>query len=367
VFMAGPVPITVILSVQPIAKVKLDAGAQVNGTLKFEYDDPKAFTIEDINIGIKDGKPLKPTFRANFESVKQLKTTFHLVGGLSVRGQINIGPEIVVRVMGVPFTLWPSLQASLGAAVRYDNINGEHCLQGQITGGIGLDVGTRAPLPDLRPWAIMDKGCMGVVNGICRIPKAGKCLFQNMCSGDGQKLCDKLGKDVKKAFDKFTFPKIRDYIKSIRKPDEKVLKSFKKGKCEGVAPPVMITADVTSELTSIPDVEGDFGTDEPGHMLMVNDEITSMDADGYQEYPIYDDETSVIYDEDNLVHIPILDSLNDNDDVDDDVIEENGPDAEIGTDIEETIGSHWKFDGGIDAEMANEDEADEVDQLRSWV
>ena len=61
--------------------------------------------------------------------------------------------------------------------------------------GIGLDIGTKIPIPNQAPSMLVDQGCMASVEAACKMREKPAFIQANlaMCLGEtisGKKLCD---------------------------------------------------------------------------------------------------------------------------------------------------------------------------------
>ena len=164
------------------------------GSISFTYDNPKALTLRDVGINVKDFKPTVSTPKLSIDLDKDIVPEISIKGEVSVMGFLRIGPEITVEVNGMPFTFYPSVHVKLGAGLQYSYTNGKHCVYGEIRGGIGIDAGIKGPLTILSPSVAASSACMAALNAACMAietnPKArvANCIAKQITKKD---LCKK--------------------------------------------------------------------------------------------------------------------------------------------------------------------------------
>ena len=86
------------LPVQPVAFAELHTSVSATGSLSFSYDNPKALTLHDLGIEVKDFNTSVVAPRLTMDLDKNIVPHVSIQGKVQATGFLRIGPEIIVEV-----------------------------------------------------------------------------------------------------------------------------------------------------------------------------------------------------------------------------------------------------------------------------
>lgn len=173
VVMAGPVPLAIEVEVQMIAIMDANVNLDAKFTAEFNYTQNFGFDEITLKAGSKPiwlPKDITPTIRRQFSGEANIKGDF----------SFYIGPEITVKVNGLPLTAALlaklKLEAEFGLSYSTGTDGFQTCVKGSMGISAGLAMKMSTGLPNLKALvASAGAACTGVADGVCESP-AGHAL-----------------------------------------------------------------------------------------------------------------------------------------------------------------------------------------------
>jgi len=198
-YMAGALPIIIVVRVTTVAYVEFEADAEAAGNLSISYTNDEALEIKAARITFS---PKNGTLTPEIDFAKNLHTNIvpelTISAAVSLKGTVRVGPELEVEVNGVPFQFFPSAHFELTGKLSVLN----SCLSGSIVGGVGLYSGMGAGIPAWAesPGSLIDQACTTGLAIACQAGKGINCAVkaatkEDMCKTAKDK-CSKLAKEV---------------------------------------------------------------------------------------------------------------------------------------------------------------------------
>ena len=167
--ITNPEKLPFFLIAEPVAYFEESANAKASGSLSFTYDNANAIDIPYFKIHFDPtSAKLTPEIKINADAHTNIKSTIKANADLSLTGTLRVGPEIVVKVNGIPLKIFSAAKFVLKGDVSYSN----RCLKTKIEGGLGFDAGFGAsPLPQIpSPGDMAGAACQMANKLVCNLP-----------------------------------------------------------------------------------------------------------------------------------------------------------------------------------------------------
>ena len=171
-----------IILVTPVLYGLIDFNAQAGMTLSIEYDNPNMINIQNVDIQFVQGQgPSLVVPSISYDIKGTITPVISSTLNAGIAGSLRIGPEIIVSVNGVPFTMNPVVRIDVGASIA---VGGGH-FKTHFEGGIGVDLG----------WGLDLKGAL---NPAQAAENACNYAFQEACAAiPGAQLAAAIAKKLK--------------------------------------------------------------------------------------------------------------------------------------------------------------------------
>ena len=84
-----------------MAYFELETSVSASGSITFTYDNPKALTIRNVGVSVKNFSPATLDPELSIELNKEIVPKVEIKGDVKVTGFIRVGPEVTLEVNGM--------------------------------------------------------------------------------------------------------------------------------------------------------------------------------------------------------------------------------------------------------------------------